>query len=79
MQGQKQENLYNWKNLIIKNSSQIADVLNPPNSKFQGVDFAESLLVWECRYVLPQTVEGVVDTLHPPPLPHVGRVPHLHL
>ena len=29
--------------------------------------------------MLPQTLEGVIDALHPPPLPHVSRVSHLHL
>ena len=50
-----------------------------PDSELQSVDFAESLLVRKCRNVLPETVKGVINALHPPPLPHVGRVPHLHL
>ena len=50
-----------------------------PNSELQGVYFAESLLIGQCWYVLSETLEGVVDVLHPPPLPHVGGVSHLHL
>ena len=29
--------------------------------------------------MLPQTLEGVVDALHPAALPHVGRLALLHL
>ena len=29
--------------------------------------------------MLAETLEGVIDALHPPPLPHVSRVSHLHL
>ena len=52
---------------------------NPPDSKFKSVHFAESLLVREGGDVLAETLEGVIDALHPPPLPHVSRVSHLHL
>ena len=52
---------------------------NPPDGKFKSVHFAESLLVREGGDVLAETLEGVIDALHPPPLPHVSRVSHLHL
>ena len=50
-----------------------------PDSELEGVHLAEPLLVGQGGDVLPEALEGVVDALHPPPLPHVGRVPHVHL
>ena len=50
-----------------------------PDGELEGVDLAEPLLVGQGGDVLAETLEGVVDALHPPPLPHVGRVSHLHL
>ena len=50
-----------------------------PDGELEGVDLAEPLLVGQGGDVLAETLEGVVDALHPPPLPHVGRVPHVHL
>ena len=50
-----------------------------PDGELEGVDLAEPLLVGQGGDVLPETLEGVVDALHPPPLPHVGSVPHVHL
>ena len=53
--------------------------LNLPDGELEGVHLAEPLLVGQGGDVLPETLEGVVDALHPPPLSHVGRVPHVHL
>ena len=53
--------------------------LDLPDGKFESVHLAESLLVREGGDVLAEALEGVIDALHPPPLPHVGGVPHLHL
>ena len=50
-----------------------------PDGELEGVDLAEPLLVGQGGDVLAETLEGVVDALHPPPLPHVGRVSHVHL
>ena len=50
-----------------------------PDGELEGVDLAEPLLVGQGGDVLAQTLEGVVDALHPPPLPHVGSVPHVNL
>ena len=50
-----------------------------PDGELEGVDLAEPLLVGQGGDVLAETLEGVVDALHPPPLPHVGSVPHVHL
>lgn len=50
-----------------------------PDGELEGVDLAEPLLVGQGGDVLAETLEGVVDALHPPPLPHVGRVSHIHL
>lgn len=50
-----------------------------PDSELEGVHLAEPLLVGQGGDVLPEALEGVVDALHPPPLAHVGRVPHVHL
>lgn len=43
------------------------------------VDLAEPLLVGERGDVVAEALEGVVDALHPLPLPHVGRVTLLDL
>ena len=53
--------------------------LNLPDGELEGVHLAEPLLVGQGGDVLPETLEGVVDALHPPPLAHVGRVPNIHL
>lgn len=48
----------------------------------QSVHFRESLLVGQSGDVGAQALERVIDGLHPPPLPDVGRLPqllHLHL
>ena len=50
-----------------------------PDGELEGVDLAEPLLVGQGGDVLAETLEGVVDALHPPPLPHVGSVPHVNL
>ena len=50
-----------------------------PDGELEGVDLAEPLLVGQGGDVLAETLEGVVDALHPPPLPHVGSVPHINL
>ena len=50
-----------------------------PDGELEGVHLAEPLLVGQGGDVLPETLEGVVDALHPPPLAHVGRVSHVHL
>ena len=50
-----------------------------PDGELEGVHLAEPLLVGEGGDVLAETLEGVVDALHPPPLPHVGSVPHVNL
>ena len=50
-----------------------------PDGELEGVDLAEPLLVGQGGDVLAETLEGVVDALHPPPLPHVGSVSHIHL
>ena len=47
--------------------------------KILSKSLAQSLLVRQSGDVGPQTLEGVVDALLPPPLPHVGCVPHVHL
>ena len=53
--------------------------LNLPDGELEGVHLAEPLLGGQGGEELPETLEGVVDALHPPPLPHVDRVPHVHL
>ena len=50
-----------------------------PDGELEGVDLAEPFLVGQGGDVLAETLEGVVNALHPPPLPHVGSVPHVNL
>ena len=50
-----------------------------PDGEPQRVDLAQPLLVGQGRDVVPESLEGVVDGLHPLPLAEVGRVALLHL
>ena len=54
-------------------------LLHLPDGQLEGVHLAEPLLVGQGGDVLPETLEGVIDALHPPPLAHVGRVSDVHL
>ena len=67
------------KNRLLFSNLRESFLFDLPDSELEGVHLAEPLLVGQGGDVLAEALEGVVDTLHPPPLSHVGRVPHVHL
>lgn len=60
----------------------LGEEVDVANGKPQSVHLGEPFLVGQGRDVGAQPLESVVDGLHPPPFPDVGRLPqllHLHL
>jgi len=43
----------------------------------QRLEFAEFSVITEARHDVPQPVESVIQTVHPPPLSGIGRQPPL--
>lgn len=61
---------------------ELGEKVNVANSEPQSVHLRQPLLVGQGRDVGAEPLERVIDGLHPPPLPDVGRLPqllHLHL
>lgn len=61
---------------------ELGEEVNVAYGEPQSVHLGESFLVGQGRDVGTEPLERVIDGLHPPPLPDVGRLPqllHLHL
>lgn len=60
----------------------LGEEVNVADGQPQSVHLRQSLLVGQSGDVGAQTLECIIDGLHPSPLPDVGRLPqllHLHL
>lgn len=54
---------------------ELSEEVDVANGQAQGIDFGEPLLVWQSGDVRPESLESIVNGLHPPPLPDVGSLP----